>query len=206
MLERRVIRLFDILISALALLLIFPLFAFISIGIIIETGFPIFFIQKRIGLNLKIFSLYKFRSMYYDPNRNTGEVVSNEMNADSINALYITTSPNDRRISPFGKTLRRLSLDELPQILNVLRGEMSFVGPRPDTPVQVKDYTIEDWIKRHKIKPGITGLAQINGRSNLTSSERLSYDLQLVENLSLKLYIAIIYKTFIGIVNTKNVN
>lgn len=138
--------------------------------------------QLRIGKDCRPFKLYKFRSMY----------------AGSDKQGY-QTQENDARITPIGRFLRKTSLDELPQLWNVLKGDMSLVGPRPDTPMQQKDYAEADWRLRHTVRPGITGLAQVNGRSNMSAEDRLAYDLDYARHADLRLDLAILLKTLGGI-------
>ncbi len=117
---------------------------------------------------------------------------------NKINDNYFT-SPNDIRITSVGKYLRKYSLDELPQLINVFFGSMSLVGPRPDDPIMKSNYASEDFVNRHKIKPGITGLAQVKGRSNLTQRQRLKYDLFYVNHYSLGLDFMILKLTFLQV-------
>lgn len=134
--------------------------------------------QPRVGKGCKAFILYKFRSMYQDADKQGYQ-----------------TQDADPRITPVGRVLRKTSLDELPQLFNVLKGDMSLVGPRPDTPMQKSNYSEENWQLRHSVRPGITGLAQVNGRSNMGHEERLVYDLEYVRNKSLRLDLMILLRT-----------
>ena len=110
--------------------------------------------------------------------------------------FYAQTDVNDSRVTGIGRYLRKYSIDELPQIINVLKGDMSLVGPRPDTPMQEKDYTCEQWVQRHKVKPGITGLAQVNGRSLISAEDRLMFDLNYVKEHNMILDFKILFRTF----------
>lgn len=148
------------------------------------------FTQQRVGLNGKLFSIYKFRSM--------------DMNNDKQGPY--STRPNDPRITRVGRFIRATSLDELPQLINVLKGEMSLVGPRPDLMVQETDYIPEDWNLRISVRPGITGLAQVNGRSNCTFEERLNYDIEYARSHGLLLDLKILCKTVAVILHRKNTN
>lgn len=197
-------RVFDIIFSLAALILLFPIFLIVSIVILVDSGTPIFFVQNRVGKKCKEFKLFKFRSMVHDASRNFGSF-PDSASANTKNK-YQTTQLNDPRITATGKYLRKLSLDELPQLINVLKGEMSVVGPRPDAPIQKNNYEPFEWKLRHSVLPGITGLAQVNGRSMLTEKERLFYDLHYINNFSIKLYFTIIFKTFFSIFKTKNIN
>ena len=173
-------RLFDFIVSFFALIFFLPIFAIISILIMFESGFPIIYKQKRVGKNGKIFKIYKFRTMIH--------------NADKKGPLI--TRENDNRITFLGNFLRRTSLDELPQFINVLKGEMSLVGPRPEVIPIVKKY--KDWQKEVlKIKPGITGLAQISGRQELSINTKLKMDLYYIENYSFLFDLEIILKTIV---------
>ena len=180
--------------SAISLLIIiFPILVILAILVFSNFGHPILFIQKRPGLNNKVFKMYKFRSMEnkYDKN---GKL-----------------QPDELRINKFGNWLRESSLDELPEIINVIKGEMSFVGPRPLLVEYLKFYNQEE-LKRHNVKPGITGLAQIRGRNAISWEEKFKNDIFYAKNYSLYLDIKIllitIYKVFLkkGIKHKGSVN
>ncbi|EDM69042.1 Undecaprenyl-phosphate galactosephosphotransferase [Moritella sp. PE36] len=172
-------RLFDILSSLVVLLCVLPLFLIVAIIIAFDNFGPVFYTQKRIGLNGKEFAMYKFRSMRVD--------------ADKIGPYF--TSTNDPRITRAGRWLRRTSIDELPQLLNVLLGSMSVVGPRPNVAQQQELYTPEMWYKRNTVKPGITGLAQATKRSAATVEERDSLDLEYVDKHNVMFDLKIIFMT-----------
>jgi len=173
-------RIFDILFSLIAIAFLLPLFLIFAILIKIDSKGPIFFKGERIGKNEKPFFPFKFRTM-----------------ADgAINyGLGVTVSENDERITRVGKFLRKWGIDELPQLLNVLKGEMSLVGPRPTLRYQVEKYNDFEK-KRLLLKPGIVGWALIHGRNSLSWEERIKYDVWYVENWSLWLDIVIILKSF----------
>lgn len=175
------IRLFDISIAVIAIILFSPLILVCSILIFIFDGWPIFFFQKRVGNNFKLFSIIKFRTMISKPKENE--------------KWSLRTQTKDPRITKFGRILRTTSIDELPQLFNVLMGDMSLVGPRPDTPMQESDYSHEQWKLRCSVRPGITGLAQINGRSNIDLYDKIQLDLIWVEKKSFLLYLKIIILT-----------
>lgn len=177
-------RLMDILFSLIALFFLFPALIFIAILIYLDDRGPALFLQTRVGKNGLPFKIYKFRTMV--------------VNA-SIKGGY-ATADKDPRITSFGRVLRRTSIDELPQLINVLIGEMSLVGPRPDVLEQRSLYTEEEWIKRHNVRPGITGLSQAALRSQATIEERKSKDLYYVDNHSIMLDISILLKTVIQII------
>jgi lipopolysaccharide/colanic/teichoic acid biosynthesis glycosyltransferase len=172
-------RLTDILLSALALLLLSPLLLLIAAWIALESGLPVFFIQTRIGLGGRQFRMFKFRSMRRD--------------AAAIGPYF--TQRDDPRITRVGRFIRRTSIDELPQIINVLGGDMSLVGPRPDVPAQQQLYRADDWAQRCSVKPGITGLAQVNGRSESTFEQRLRLDLDYAARPSWWLDVRIMWWT-----------
>ncbi len=178
-------RLLDILLASLLLALALPLMCVTAIAILAESGGPIFYRQSRVGLLGKIFEVYKFRSMRVDA-EGDGQAV--------------WAQKNDSRITRTGRFLRRTRIDELPQLLNVLRGEMSFVGPRPERPEFVKDLeaTIPYFALRHYIKPGITGWAQVSypyGASVNDALEKLQYDLYYLKNYSVFLDINVLIQT-----------
>ena len=169
-------RLIDILCSLFGLILLSPILIIVSILVYFKLGSPIFFIQKRIGKDNKEFKMIKFRSM---------KNAKNEFGEDL---------PDEERLTSFGKKLRSLSIDELPELLNVLKGDMSLVGPRPLLVEYLKLYSDEQ-IRRHEMRPGITGLAQVNGRSLLDVDKRAQYDIYYSENVSLMLDIKIVLST-----------
>lgn len=183
-------RLLDIITSLILLILLSPLMVMVSILIKLESSGPMVFTQQRVGLDGKLFSIYKFRSMYTD---------SEERGPHS-------TSQNDPRITKVGRIIRATSLDELPQLINVLKGEMSIVGPRPDLMIQKTDYSPEEWSLRISVRPGITGLAQVNGRSNCTFEERLHYDLEYARSHGFLLDLKILLETFAMVLLRKNTN
>jgi lipopolysaccharide/colanic/teichoic acid biosynthesis glycosyltransferase len=160
----------------LTVLLLIPL-AFISLVILLDSGFPIFFVQERAGQGGRPFKIYKFRTMV--------------QNAEQI-GLGVYTEESDPRITRVGRWLRKWSLDELPQLFNVLKGDMSLVGPRPTLLYQVEKYN-ERQRKRLLVKPGITGWAQVNGRNSLTWPERIELDVWYVEHWSLWLDLYILF-------------
>lgn len=179
-------RVFDFLIVLLASPLLIPVLAFLMILTRIKMGYPFLFKQPRIGRNEKEFYLYKFRSM------------TNELNDDG------SLKPDDKRLTKFGSFLRKSSLDELPSIINVIKGDLSLVGPRPLL-VSYLPYYTEREKKRHNVRPGITGLSQVNGRNYLLWDERLEMDVKYVEEMSFILDLKILYKTFINVIKRKDV-
>jgi sugar transferase EpsL len=169
-------RLFDLIISGITLFILSPLFLVISILVVILDGWPILFIQDRPGLLGHIYQNYKFRTMRI-LKKGKGELV-----------------PEEERIFPFGRLLRRFSLDELPELLNVIKGEMSIVGPRPLLVEYLPRYSKEQQ-RRHEVLPGITGWAQIHGRNVLSWEERFRLDVWYVDHWSFWLDIKIIFLT-----------
>ena len=161
-------RILDILFSLIALILLSPLFLLLIILVRTRLGAPVLFRQPRPGRNGRIFNLMKFRSMS-DARDENGRLL-----------------PDADRLTPFGRKLRSTSLDELPEILNILKGDMSFVGPRPLL-VRYLPYYTEKEMHRHDVRPGLTGLAQINGRNALGWEDRFRCDLEYVQNLSFSL-------------------
>jgi lipopolysaccharide/colanic/teichoic acid biosynthesis glycosyltransferase len=203
------IRLLDIIISTIALLILSPLFLIVTILISLDDNGPIFFLQTRVGKNLVKFKIIKFRTMIHDKNRFLGDTHNNKMSKDEIKKLreqVSTSNVFDPRITRIGIFLRKTSIDELPQLMNVILGEMSLVGPRPDTPIQEVDYSTENWIKRHFERPGITGLSQIMGRSEINLDERIKFDLEYINSKCLYLYFKIIIKTIFQVIKSKDIN
>jgi lipopolysaccharide/colanic/teichoic acid biosynthesis glycosyltransferase len=170
-------RLLDILFSLLLLIGLSPLYLLIAVLVRVKLGSPVFFGQRRPGLHEKVFTLHKFRSM------------TNE--TDEAGNLL----PDIKRLTRFGLFLRKTSLDELPEIFNVLKGEMSFIGPRPLLTEYLPYYTEREKL-RHTVRPGITGLAQVSGRNLLSWDARLEKDAEYVESLSFPLDLMILFKTF----------
>ncbi|MDQ1727041.1 MAG: hypothetical protein QOK14_1086, partial [Frankiaceae bacterium] len=156
---------------------------------------PALFRQIRVGVGGKEFTLFKFRSMYVDAEARLEAIRALNVNDDGL----LFKIPDDPRVTTVGRILRRLSIDELPQLLNVMRGEMSLVGPRPPLPSEVEKYG-HDVMRRLLVKPGLTGLWQVSGRSDLTWEESVRLDLRYVENWSLTLDLTIIWKTMFAVV------
>jgi len=169
-------RFLDLVISGVALILLSPVFLVIAILVRTKLGSPIFFSQSRPGKNEKIFKMYKFRSMIDDTDEN-GNLL-----------------PDDKRLPAFGKKLRSTSLDELPELWNIFKGDMSLIGPRPLLIRYLPFYTNYEK-RRHNVRPGLSGLSQVSGRNNLGWDERLSLDVKYVENISLMNDISIIMRT-----------
>ena len=187
--------------------IIFPL---ISLMILIFDSSPIIYSQKRVGLDGKEFSLYKFRTMSVSSDESVHEehykdLSSNKKIEPSLTPDDPIRIENDDRITKIGSILRKTSLDELPNLLNVLRGQMSFVGPRPLVKYE-SDLYGEYSKKRNSVKPGITGLAQIQGRLDLSLQERLYWDIEYVEKKSFYYDLLIILKTVISVLSRRGAN
>lgn len=188
-------RAFDIVVSFGAMILLLPLFVLIGILIKIDSKGPIFFLQKRIGKNGKLFKLYKFRTMYLNADRELKKILANDEEAKKEYELNKKLE-NDPRITKVGKIVRRLSLDELPQLINIFLGNMTFIGPRPYLYREKKDMG-RYYNKIITVKPGLTGLWQVSGRSNISFNARLKLDEEYLEKMSLIYDIKIFLKTFI---------
>ena len=186
--------LFDLLFSFLFLFSFLPFFLIISLLIKLSSRGPIFFLQKRIGKNNIPFKCIKFRTMHPEAK----DILENLLIKDlELRREFEETHKikNDPRVTPIGKFLRKTSLDELPQFINVLRGEMSIIGPRPIVKEEKKKYG-KNFKKVSLIKPGITGLWQVSGRNNLTYKRRVLLDLNYVENYNFKMDLRILFRTF----------
>ena len=169
-------RIFDLAVSSAALVLLSPVFLAVALLVRVRLGSPVFYGQQRPGLHGRPFTIYKFRSML-DTVDETGKLL-----------------PSVERTPPFGERLRALSLDELPELWNVVRGDMSLVGPRPLMMEYLPLYTSEQ-ARRHTVKPGITGLAQISGRNAITWEEKFALDIEYVDNHDLHMDITILVRT-----------
>jgi lipopolysaccharide/colanic/teichoic acid biosynthesis glycosyltransferase len=180
-------RLFDIILALFLVVIFSPLYVIVSILILFKMGSPIFFRQQRPGLNEKIFGIYKFRTMTNEKDEN-GELL-----------------PDEKRLVGIGKFIRSASLDELPQIFNVLKGEMSFVGPRPLLIEYLPLYNVIQ-SKRHNVKPGITGWAQVNGRNAISWEQKFDYDVWYVQNQSFFLDMKILWMTFLKVINRSDIS
>lgn len=184
--QKYIKRILDIIFSFIAIFVLSPAMIIIAILIKINLGTPVIFKQKRPGKDEKIFEMYKFRSM-------------TNMKDSNGNLL-----PDELRLTHFGKKLRETSLDELPELFNILKGDMSIVGPRPQL---IKDmiFMTPYQRKRHFVLPGLTGLAQINGRNNISWDEKIKWDLQYIQNISFHLDLAIIVKTIYKVLKRKDI-
>ena len=191
---RAVKRAFDLTVTAMAVIVLSPLFLILSVIVYLGDPGAVIYGQVRIGKNGKPFKMWKFRSMY----RNADQMI--DQLSEEQKRQYHTEFKidNDPRITPVGNFLRKTSLDELPQLFNVLKGEMSIVGPRPERPFFVKQFIAQkpEYDYRHNVKPGITGLAQIAGKYNTSAYDKLIYDLLYIQDVSVKTDLMIMLQTF----------
>ena len=171
-------------------IILIPVFVVVALAIFIEDGFPVFFKQKRVGINYTFFNIYKFRSM----KKNTPNV-----------ATHLLTNP-EQYLLKIGKLLRKLSLDELPNLINIIKGEMVFVGPRPALYNQDDLMTLRVATGVDKLKPGITGWAQINGRDDITIEKKVQLEQEYMYKRSTLFDIEIIIKTFTNVLFSKGVS
>lgn len=182
-------RIFDIVCSCIALIFFSWLFLLVAIAIKIEDGGPVFYSQTRVGKNGKFFVMHKFRSMYVDADRMKAQLLEqNEMNGPTFKMEH------DPRVTRVGRFIRRTSIDELPQLVNILEGSMSVVGPRPPLGAEVMQY--DDYaMRRLSVKPGLTCYWQISGRNDVSFDEWIEMDLEYIRNAGVATDIAILFKT-----------
>ncbi|MBF1153057.1 MAG: sugar transferase [[Eubacterium] sulci] len=180
-------RFMDFLIAALSIIIFSPLLMILAIFVRVKLGGPVIFKQERPGLNGKVFKLYKFRTMT-DAKDENGNLLDDEY-----------------RLTSFGKKLRSTSLDELPELYNILKGDMSIVGPRPLLVKYLPLYNDEQK-RRHDVRPGLTGLAQVSGRNAITWTEKFNKDIEYVDNVSLGLDISIFFKTIYCVLKKEGIN
>lgn len=180
-------RFLDIVLSLIAIIILSPIMLIVALLVRIKLGSPIIFTQRRAGLHGKVFTVYKFRSMTNEVNEN-GELLSNK-----------------KRLTKFGKALRSTSLDELPELFNIFKGDMSIIGPRPLLEEYLTRYN-EEQMKRHNMRPGLTSLTAVNGRASLSWKDRLEMDVWYVQNVSFLLDCKIIFKTIITVFKRENIS
>lgn len=180
-------RLIDLAFSLIAIIILSPIFFLVALLVRLKLGSPVLFKQNRPGLNGKIFTMYKFRTMTDEKNEK-GELL-----------------PNSIRLTKFGKILRSTSLDELPGLINVLKGDMSLIGPRPLLVEYLPLYN-EKQKMRHNVKPGLSGLAQVNGRNAITWEKKFEYDIKYVQEISFILDLKIIIKTIVKVLKRSDIN
>jgi lipopolysaccharide/colanic/teichoic acid biosynthesis glycosyltransferase len=185
--EKYIKRLLDVLLSAVALIILSPVLLIVAILVRIKLGSPVIFHQQRPGYKGKIFGLCKFRSMTDERDEN-GEL-----------------KPDEIRLTKFGKALRSTSLDELPELWNILKGDMSLIGPRPLLVRYLERYN-EHQLRRHEVRPGLTGLAQVNGRNTVSWEERFNYDVQYVDNVTFLGDCKIILKTVLTVFKREGIS
>ena len=185
--QQKIKRVTDFTLAFIALIIFSPILLIVGVGVRIKLGSPIFFRQSRVGLNGEIFEMVKFRTMKdaYDAEGNL--------------------LPDEERLTAFGNFLRKSSLDELPELWNVLKGDMSLVGPRPLLVEYLPLYS-EEQMKRHNVRPGITGYAQVNGRNNISWTKKFELDVYYVENFSLWLDIKILFQTVAKVLGQADIN
>lgn len=175
-------RLLDFIFSLVAIIILSPVFLIISLLVLISSGMPVIFKQQRVGYKNQIFTIYKFRTM----KRGMRQTKTEDLTEDEIK--------ND--ITVIGRVLRKLSLDELPQLLNILKGDMSFVGPRPLIPQEEEIRQLREKNNVYSVRPGITGWAQVNGRDFITDEQKVEYDKEYVEKHTIIMDMKIMFKTF----------
>ncbi len=185
-------RALDVLLSALALIALSPLILIVAVLVRVKLGSPVIFRQERPGYGGRIFTMYKFRTML-DPQTRDGRRLSDAERLECIEkGIDILT--DEERLTRFGRVLRAASLDELPELWNILIGDMSIVGPRPLATIYLPYYTKEE-MRRHDVRPGLTGLAQVNGRNAASWEKRFEYDVYYVDHCSLALDVKVIFET-----------
>lgn len=187
-------RVIDVIFASIALILLSPVFAIIAIAIKIDSKGPVFFTHKRIGKNGNIIKLYKFRSMVINAEELIKSFKPEQMREYKEN--YKLT--NDPRITKVGKFLRKTSLDELPQLINIINGDLSIIGPRPLVADELEKYGVNK-DKFLSVTPGLTGYWAANGRSNTTYEQRMEMELYYIDNLSLKMDIKVFFKTILSV-------
>ncbi len=187
MYEKYIKRIFDLVVSTAAIIILSPVLAVLAVMVRFKLGTPVLFKQKRPGLKGKIFTLYKFRTMTDEKDKN-GNLLSDEI-----------------RLTKFGQLLRAMSLDELPELFNILKGDMSLVGPRPLL-IQYLPLYDENQSRRHDVRPGLTGLAQISGRNAVSWEERFLFDVTYVDNVSFLSDIKIIMTTVVKVFKKEGIS
>lgn len=185
--QQRIKRVLEFIIALIGLILASPILLVVAILVKTKLGSPILFRQQRVGLNGEIFEMVKFRTM-----RDATDLEGNPL-------------PDEERLTKFGQLLRKTSLDELPELWNVLKGDMSLVGPRPLLVEYLPLYS-EEQMKRHNVRPGITGYAQVNGRNNISWTKKFELDVYYVENFSLWLDIKILFQTVAKVLGQADIN
>ncbi len=188
-------RFIDYFLSLFFIILFSPIFILTSLAIVIEDPGNVIFSQKRVGKDGRLFDFYKFRSMVIGADKMKDQLMDENESKDGV----IFKMKDDPRITKIGKIIRHFSIDELPQLFNVLKGDMSLVGPRPPVPKEVAQYTLEDR-KRIHVKPGITCFWQVSGRSNIPFQKQVELDLQYIRSQTLKEDLKILFKTIPAVI------
>ena len=192
-------RAFDLLIAVAALIALAPLLVAVAIAVRLESAGPVLFRQQRVGKDGALFQVLKFRTMRPEANN---EQTTPVPEVDDFSSYVFDPLYGGKQYTRIGRLLRTTSLDELPNLINVLRGEMSIVGPRPEVPELVEQY-LPEYRRRHAVRPGITGLAQISGRGSLTYGETMLYDLEYIDNHSVVGDLMILAKTVPAVLTRK---
>jgi len=190
--------LIDMLLSGICLILLSPVFLIAALAIYLSDPGPVFYTAPRVGLNGKLFGFIKFRSMFIQADKLKDTLLEQNESQDGV----IFKMKNDPRVTKVGRVLRRFSIDELPQLINVLKGDMSLVGPRPPLPREVAEYTLEDR-KRLHVKPGITCLWQVRGRSDIPFQQQVQLDLQYIRRNGIFKDILILLQTIPAVISGK---
>ncbi len=189
-------RIFDIIVSGIILLLLSPILLAVILWIRLDSKGPIFFSQTRVGKKGKLFTMWKFRSMYIDAEERKAALM------EKTKGVSRFKMKKDPRVTRVGRFIRKFSIDELPQIWNVFIGDMSLVGPRPPLPDEVAKYTLEHF-KRLSVKPGITCIWQVSGRSDIPFKEQVKMDLEYIDNQSLLNDIILLFKTIPAVLSAR---
>lgn len=191
-------RVADVLLSLLGIIILSPIILIVAIFIKVESRGPILFSQERVGINSEIFKMYKFRSMVINAEEIKEKLIEeNEMSGPMFKMK------NDPRITKIGKVIRKTSIDELPQLINIIKGDMSLVGPRPSLPKEVEEF--EPWmLERLVVKPGLTCYWQVNGRNNIDFEDWMKLDIDYVHDRCIKVDIVLILKTFFVLFGDEN--
>ena len=193
-------RAFDLLVASAVLLAVSPVMAVVALIVKLESPGPVLFHQKRVGLSGRVFDIYKFRTMRDDPA--PADAPAAVPQVSDFSAYVFDPLYGGKRYTRIGHLLRSTSLDELPNLLNVLKGDLSIVGPRPEVPELVEQYRPE-FHRRHNVRPGITGLAQVSGRGTLTYEETMDYDLEYVDHHSFARDMQILARTLPVVLSRK---
>jgi len=191
-------RLLDIVVTTIALFALLPIFAVTALSIVVENPGPVFFVQIRVGRNGRHFRFYKFRSMIVNADKIKAQLAAQNESKDGV----IFKMKKDPRITRTGRIIRKFSIDELPQLINVLKGDMSLVGPRPPVPNEVAQYTLEQRKRLHAI-PGITGLWQVSGRSDIPFTDQVRLDLQYIQSSGVFNDMQLLLKTIPAVLSGK---